>query len=106
MIALICFVPAVLVSPFKSKNRLKAKNGALRHQLIVLRRRIPGRSLSAREANSSLSLSWHGRSWAALRVWTDQQSEHASEVIVEDSVGVAIIVLASPVRLAARRVRR
>ena len=43
MIALICFVLAVLVSPFKSKSRLEAENAALRHQLIVLRRKMPGR---------------------------------------------------------------
>ena len=40
MIALLCFVLAVLVAPFKSKSRLEAENAALRHQLIVLRRKI------------------------------------------------------------------
>jgi hypothetical protein len=34
---------AVLVAPFKSKNRLEAENAALRHQVIVLRRRVRGR---------------------------------------------------------------
>ena len=43
MIALICFVLAVLASPFKSKSRLEAENAALLHQLIVLRRKMPGR---------------------------------------------------------------
>ena len=43
MIALICFVLAVLASPFKSKSRLEAENLALRHQLIVLRRKVQGR---------------------------------------------------------------
>src|SRR5258706_3013236 len=43
MIALICFVLAVLASPFKSKSRLGAENAALRTQLIVLRRKMPGR---------------------------------------------------------------
>ncbi len=43
MIALLCFVLTVLASPFKSKSRLEAENTALRHQLIVLRRQIPGR---------------------------------------------------------------
>ena len=43
MIALICFVLAMLASPFKSKSRLEAENAALRHQLIVLRRKMPGR---------------------------------------------------------------
>src|SRR5271156_6013293 len=43
MIGLLCFVLAVLASPFKSKVRLQAENAGLRHQLIVLRRRLPGR---------------------------------------------------------------
>src|SRR5260221_3942435 len=44
MIALICFVLAVLASPFKSKSRLEAENAVLRHQLIVLRRKLKGRA--------------------------------------------------------------
>jgi hypothetical protein len=43
MIGLLCFVLAVLASPFKSKLRLEAENAVLRHQLIVLRRRQHGR---------------------------------------------------------------
>ena len=43
MFALLCFVLAVLASPFKSKSRLEAENAALRHQLIVLRRKVHGR---------------------------------------------------------------
>jgi transposase InsO family protein len=43
MIALVCFVLAMLASPFKSKSRLEAENVALRHQLIVLRRNVRGR---------------------------------------------------------------
>jgi transposase InsO family protein len=43
MIALLCFALAVLASPFKSKLRLEAENAALRHQLIVLKRRLHGR---------------------------------------------------------------
>src|ERR1700760_4310818 len=43
MIRLFCFVLAVLASPFKSKLRLEAENAVLRHQLIVLRRRLHGR---------------------------------------------------------------
>ena len=39
MIGLLCFVLAVLTSPFKSKLRLEAENAVLRHQLIVLRRK-------------------------------------------------------------------
>jgi len=40
MVALICFVLTVPASPFKSKSRLEAENAALRHQLIVLRRKV------------------------------------------------------------------
>ena len=40
MIALLCFVLTVLVSPFKSKSRLEAENAALRHQVVALRRRV------------------------------------------------------------------
>src|SRR5664280_1953777 len=43
MFGLFCFVLAVLASPFKSKGRLEAENAALRHQLNVLRRKMPGR---------------------------------------------------------------
>ena len=43
MVALLCFVLAVLASPFKSKSRLEAENAVLRHQLIVLRRKMQGR---------------------------------------------------------------
>src|ERR1700738_552872 len=44
MIGLLCFILAVLASPFKSKTRLEAENAALRHQLIVLRRKVKGRA--------------------------------------------------------------
>src|SRR3984893_1722909 len=43
MIGLLRFVLAVMASPFKSKLRLEAENAVLRHQLIILRRRVHGR---------------------------------------------------------------
>lgn len=43
MIGLLCLFLALLASPFKSKSRLEAENAALRHQLIVLRRKLNGR---------------------------------------------------------------
>ena len=43
MIGLLCFVLAILASPFKSKLRLEAENAVLRHQLIVLKRKLRGR---------------------------------------------------------------
>ena len=44
MIGQFCFVLAVVTSSFKSKLRLEAENSVLRHQLIVLRRRVKGRA--------------------------------------------------------------
>jgi hypothetical protein len=46
MIALLSFFLILLVSPLKSKSRLEAENAALRHQLIVLRRKVRGGLLS------------------------------------------------------------
>jgi hypothetical protein len=43
MIALMCFGLAILAAPFKSKRRLEAENAALRHQLIILGRKVHGR---------------------------------------------------------------
>ena len=43
MLALVCFLLRLLGSPLKSNNRLEAENAALRHQLIVLQRKIRGR---------------------------------------------------------------
>lgn len=42
MIGLLCFILAVLASSFKAKTRLEAENAALRHQLIILRRKMKG----------------------------------------------------------------
>src|ERR1700730_17988230 len=47
MIGPLCFVLAGLASPFKSKMRLEPENVMLRHQLIVLRRRLRGRRQNA-----------------------------------------------------------
>ena len=43
MLSLFCLLLAILASPFKSKMRLEAENTALRHQLIIVRRKVPGR---------------------------------------------------------------
>jgi transposase InsO family protein len=43
MIALLSFFLTLLVWPFKSKSRLEAENAALRHQLILMRRKVRGR---------------------------------------------------------------
>jgi transposase InsO family protein len=44
MIGLLCLFLAFVVAPFKSKSRLEAENAALRHQLIILRRKVRGRA--------------------------------------------------------------
>ncbi|MGC1867310.1 MAG: hypothetical protein WA720_14220, partial [Pseudolabrys sp.] len=43
MIGLLCLFLVLVTAPFKSKSRLEAENAALRHQLIVLRRKRLGR---------------------------------------------------------------
>src|SRR6516165_10592049 len=43
MVTLLCFFLTLFASPFKSKSRLEAENAVLRHQLIVLRRKVRGR---------------------------------------------------------------
>ena len=43
MVALLCFFLALLASPIKSNSRLEAENAALRHQLMVLQRKVRGR---------------------------------------------------------------
>ena len=43
MIALLGFVLAVLAASFKSKSWLEAENAVLRHQLIILQRKMQGR---------------------------------------------------------------
>src|SRR6266508_2832347 len=43
MVALISFLLNMVASPFKSKSLLEAENAALRHQLIVLQRKVRGR---------------------------------------------------------------
>ena len=43
MVALISFLLNLVASLFKSKSRLEAENAVLRHQLIVLPRKVRGR---------------------------------------------------------------
>jgi hypothetical protein len=42
MIALLCFFLTLFASAFKPRTRLEAENAALRHQLIILRRKVRG----------------------------------------------------------------
>jgi hypothetical protein len=43
MVALLWLLLMLLALPFKSMGRLEAENLALRHQLAMLRRKVPGR---------------------------------------------------------------
>jgi transposase InsO family protein len=43
MLALLYFFLTVIALPFKSRRRLEAENAVLRYQLIILRRKVPGR---------------------------------------------------------------
>jgi hypothetical protein len=43
MMELLCSVLAIFAAAFKSRCRLEAENVMLRHQLMILRRRLPGR---------------------------------------------------------------
>src|SRR5215470_4302697 len=47
MVALIFFVLSLVASPFKPKSRLEAENAALRHQVMVLQRKVRGAVASA-----------------------------------------------------------
>ena len=43
MMALMYFCLRLFTSPFRSKSRLEAENAILRHQLVVLERKVRGR---------------------------------------------------------------
>jgi len=58
MIGLLCFVLTVLASPFKSKLRPEGENAVLRHQLNVVRRRLPGRVRLANHDRWFLTQLW------------------------------------------------
>jgi hypothetical protein len=57
MVTLLCFFLALLASPFKSKSRLEAENAALRHQLIVLQRKVRGRIHSFQSTGATFRIS-------------------------------------------------
>ena len=43
MVALLIFLLRLLASPFRPTSRLEAENAALRHQLMVVQRKVRGR---------------------------------------------------------------
>jgi hypothetical protein len=70
----------VLVSPFKTQARLEAKIVLLRHQLNVLRRRVPSRP---KLAVADLSLPFKGAGtqtpsdvWSAMEWLADRQDSN------------------------------
>jgi hypothetical protein len=61
VIALILLALKLLAAPLKSKSRLEAENAALRHQLIVLRRKVHGRvQLNSADRLFVVQLTWGG----------------------------------------------
>jgi hypothetical protein len=59
MIAVVCLVLAVLAAPFKSNSRLEAENAVLRHQLIVLRRKVRDRAQLTAGSSSRYIVGFH-----------------------------------------------
>jgi hypothetical protein len=57
----------LLASPFKSKSRLEAEIAALRHQLIVLQRKVRGRVLFRVALDAELSRQCHYRKTSTSR---------------------------------------
>src|ERR1700724_277181 len=76
MIALIWFVLAILASPFKSKSRLDAGNAVLRHQLMVLRRKVRGRAqlTNTHRWFFAQMYQWLLRSWRSRRLSSQKRS--------------------------------
>jgi hypothetical protein len=54
MVALLCFLLTLLVSPFKSKNRLEAENAVLRHQLTVPQRKVCGTAIACSSSSCTV----------------------------------------------------
>lgn len=55
MIALLFFLLRLLASPFKSTGRLETENAALRHQLIVVQRKVHSHVEFTNSNRSSIS---------------------------------------------------
>ena len=82
MIALIWFVRAILASPFKSKSRLEAENAVLRHQLMVLRRKVRGRAqLTNNDRSSSRCINGFLRSWRSRRLTPIRGERHGKRTV-------------------------
>jgi hypothetical protein len=77
MIALFCLFLALFASSFKSKSRLEGENAALRHQLIILRRKVRGR----------VRLTGCNRAPDAGLGWTHRIKKHSSRRLTESKEG-------------------
>ena len=65
MIGLLCLFLVLVAAPFKKQSRLEAENAALRHQLIVLRRKMQRR---VRLTNSDRWFFIQLYRWSIIRV--------------------------------------
>ena len=109
MIRLLCFILAFLISPFKSRLRLEAENAALRHQLMVLRRRLQGRvrlTNHDRWFPSILSVltivqpetlvRWHGAGFRCYWRWRSRPSGGRPQIDTELRVLIRRISVENP----------
>ena len=124
MIGLFCFMLAVLGSPFKSKLRLEAENAVLRHQLIVLRRRLHGRvQLTDQDRWFLIRLyrwfpsilqaltiirpetlvRWHGAGFAVIGVWKSRSRGGRPQIETELRVSSPRMSVENPLWGAPRR---
>ena len=96
MIALLYFIFAVLAAPFKSKSRLEAENAVLRHQLIVLRRKVRGR---VRLSNNDRWLLIRLYRWfpSILQVVTIVQPKTSGNVVMMNLLGGGLVNFFGPI---------
>jgi hypothetical protein len=66
MIALVCLIWSGLIGPFKSRSRLEVENAALRHQVVVLRRKVRGR-VEFTNGDRLFFILLYRWSWSALK---------------------------------------
>jgi putative tryptophan/tyrosine transport system substrate-binding protein len=101
MMALLCFFLTLFASLFKSKSRLEAENAALRHQLIVLQRRVSGRVQLANGDRLFLVMlyRWFPSNLKAITIILDRQNitstgNFAALQIASSSIGIPVGALA------------
>src|SRR5450631_650445 len=90
MIGLLCFVLAILASPFKSKLRLEAENAVLRHQLIVLKRRLHGR------IRPETLVRWHRAGFRCYWRWKSRRLGGRPQIETELRVLIRLMSVENP----------